>query len=97
MAADPVGTLEDVFEFMGMDFIDENEKTASLWEKAVRQNHNLTDEKKKQFLAQQASFFVTPEILESLREFFAPHNARLQELLGRPLPDGWTTSPTPDE
>ena len=35
---------------------------------------------------------VTPEIVKSLTDFFAPHNSRLEELLGRPLPDSWQTS-----
>ena len=30
MADDPMGTLEDVFEFMGLDFIDEKKKRVSV-------------------------------------------------------------------
>lgn len=33
---------------------------------------------------------VTPSLVLSMRKFFAPHNARLEELLGRPLPENWS-------
>ena len=38
-----------------------------------------------------AFFQVTPEIVQSMRDFFAPHNAKLEELLGRPVPENWST------
>lgn len=33
---------------------------------------------------------VTPELVQSMREYFASFNAELQELLGRPLPENWS-------
>ena len=35
---------------------------------------------------------VTPELVQELRDFFAPHNSQLEEILGRPLPESWSTS-----
>lgn len=36
---------------------------------------------------------VTPELVQSMRKYFAPFNAELQELLGRPLPENWSLPP----
>ena len=32
---------------------------------------------------------VTPAVVEELRDFFAPHNQALEDLLGVPLPASW--------
>lgn len=37
---------------------------------------------------------VTPEIVQDMRDYFAPHNSRLEELIGRPLPNSWSKSPS---
>ncbi len=34
---------------------------------------------------------VTPELVQYMRDYFAPHNAKLEELLGRPVPESWST------
>ncbi|CAM9312319.1 unnamed protein product [Ectocarpus fasciculatus] len=96
MAVDPVGTIESVLDFVGVDLLDEREGIKGLgsrkeWEEVVRTNHNLTSSKKKKILDEQ----VTPEILQSMRDFFAPFNTQLEELLGRPLPDNWSKDSTP--
>ena len=38
---------------------------------------------------------VTDELVKSMRHFFAPYNAELQELLGRPLPESWSLPDSP--
>ncbi|CBJ27658.1 expressed unknown protein [Ectocarpus siliculosus] len=90
-AADPVGALASIFEFIGLDLLDEEGEKGlpnrEAWESVVATVHNETDEKRKTILDQQ----VTPELLQSMRDFFASHNAELEELLGRPLPDNWST------
>eukprot|EP00903_Cladosiphon_okamuranus_P014094 g13100.t1 len=94
MAAEPMETLSSVFDFLGMKMLDEEDETKRLpnmekWEHIVRLSHNLTDEKKKKVLDEQ----VTPELVQSMRDYFAPFNAELQELLGRPLPENWSLPP----
>ena len=32
---------------------------------------------------------VTPEVVQSMREFFGPYNKALEDLLERPLPAAW--------
>ncbi|CAN0521333.1 unnamed protein product [Ectocarpus sp. 12 AP-2014] len=96
MAVDPMGTIASVFDFLGVDLLDEKEGVEGLssrteWEKIVRTKHNLTNERRKKILDEQ----VTQEILQSMREFFAPFNSQLEELLGRPLPDNWSKDFTP--
>ncbi|CAM9176068.1 unnamed protein product [Ectocarpus sp. 12 AP-2014] len=96
MAVDPMGTIASVFDFLGVDLLDEKEGVKGLssqteWEEIVRTKHNLTNERRKKILDAQ----VTPEILRSMREFFAPFNTQLEELLGRPLPDNWSKDSAP--
>eukprot|EP00752_Nemacystus_decipiens_P004361 g3985.t1 len=57
---DPVKTLEDLFEFIGLGLIDRSGRK------------------------------VTSALVQRMRDFFAPHNARLEELLDRRLPDSWS-------
>eukprot|EP00752_Nemacystus_decipiens_P004330 g3955.t1 len=89
-ARDPVGALSEIFEFIGVDLVDENgEKglpSRQHWEDVVSVIHNETDEGKKRVLRWQ----VTAELVQSMRKFFAPYNERLQMLLGRPLPENWS-------
>ena len=33
---------------------------------------------------------VTPELEQEMRDYYEPHNLKLQELLGRPLPPNWS-------
>eukprot|EP00903_Cladosiphon_okamuranus_P014093 g13099.t1 len=88
---DPVGTLEGIFDFIGLDLVDREGKNGLAsreeWERIVETDSNATDDKRKQKLGSQ----VTPELVQEMRDFFAPHNARLEELLRRPLPAGWST------
>ncbi|CAM9239969.1 unnamed protein product [Scytosiphon promiscuus] len=90
-AADPVSALESVFDFIGLDLVDERgEKglpSRQDWERVVNTIHNETEEERKKKLGRQ----VTQGLVLSMREFFAPHNARLEHLLGRPLPYNWST------
>lgn len=32
---------------------------------------------------------VTPEVVQSMRDFFGPYNKALEDLLDRRLPDAW--------
>eukprot|EP00903_Cladosiphon_okamuranus_P015279 g14119.t1 len=92
VAVDPLGELASVFDFLGMDLVDEAEGKkgrASLqeWEEIVKHIRNTANPRKIEILGPQA----TPELMQSMRDFFAPHNAQLAELLGRPLPDEWSS------
>eukprot|EP00752_Nemacystus_decipiens_P003848 g3540.t1 len=90
MQADPVKTLTEVLGFLGLDLIDpEGEqglRSAEAWNAIVGERYNTADGAKKKALDPQ----VTPELLEEMRAFFAPHNRDLEELLGVPLPKSWS-------
>eukprot|EP00752_Nemacystus_decipiens_P013821 g12271.t1 len=90
VAADPLGELSKVFDFLGMELVDKEGKKGrdglQEWEEIVKRIRNTANSRKTELLGPQ----VTPELLQSMRDFFAPHNAELAELLGRPLPGEWS-------
>ncbi|CAM9709641.1 unnamed protein product, partial [Ectocarpus sp. 13 AM-2016] len=89
MAVDPVGVLEDVLHFLGLELTSEDESKGlpdmKKWKKITGMAYNKTKSKKKDELGAQ----VTDEVKEGLRKFFEPHNEALEELLGQPLPEAW--------
>ncbi|CBN74649.1 Sulfotransferase [Ectocarpus siliculosus] len=89
MAVDPVGVLEDVLHFLGLELTSEDESKGlpdmKGWKKITGMAYNKTKSKKKDELGDQ----VTDEVKEGLRKFFEPHNEALEEILGQPLPEAW--------
>eukprot|EP00752_Nemacystus_decipiens_P004724 g4307.t1 len=89
MAADPVGVLKDVLDFLGLDMTSDDKSKGlpdlKQWNKITGMDYNKTKSKKKDELGDQ----VTDDVKNELRTFFKPHNEALEELLGMPLPDAW--------
>eukprot|EP00903_Cladosiphon_okamuranus_P016125 g14881.t1 len=89
MAADPMGVLEDVLDFLGLEFTSDDESKGlpnlKRWQKITRMAYNKTKSEKKDELSDQ----VTDDVRNELKTFFKPHNEALEKLLGMPLPDSW--------